>query len=207
MLHDQQGEGFKRLDRSINSSSRWLSFFYRAWLKVLRRDLPGALEDLERGLEISPFDRSLLSTRAFFTLYQGRLEDADALACAGHKVRDDVDGLWLVRSIAATEMGDFRHSCIYGERAASLMAQDRKSIAYLAYAYAAAGLTSRARDMLSGIGPGKNGHTPSFLAAPYLALGDTREAIRIVQVARHERCPNRAVTWCDPRLKDIWPVI
>lgn len=200
-------EGKSRLDASISMGSNWLAFFYCAWLKVLNRDLAGAVADLERGLALSPLDRSLLATRAFFTLYQGKFEAAEALARDGQKVRSDIDGLWLVRSIVACEAGDFARGCLFAERAAALLESDRRTLAYLAYACARAGEADRAQKILATIGPGVNGHTPAFLAAPYLALGNKAEAIRILDVAKAERCPNRAIIWCDPRLKEIWPLI
>jgi DNA-binding winged helix-turn-helix (wHTH) protein len=207
VLIGRQDEGERRLEAARSVGSNWLTFFYCAWLKLKKRDLSGALAELEQGLVYNPLDRSLLSTRAFFTLYQGKFEEADALARDGQKVRSDIDGLWLVRSIVASESGDFARGCRYAERAASLLGSDRKTLAYLAYAYAMAGDADRARTLMGGIGPGVNGHTPAFLAATYLALGDTAEAVGIVQIANVERCPNLAAIWCDPRLQAIWHLI
>lgn len=204
LLSGRSEAGLRRLDSSIHAGSNWPTFLYRAWLQLLRRDLAAAIEDLEKGLAFTPLDRSMLSMRAFVTLYQGKFEEADALARETHRIRNDIDGLWIVRSIVASEMGDFGRSCSYAERAAALMEGDRKTLTYLAYAYAKAGQADRARKTLAGIGPGVNGHTPAFLAAPYLALGEIAEAIRIVEIAKAERCPYRAILWCDPRLKPIW---
>ena len=207
LLMGRNEKGLKRLDGSIHEGSDWPTFLYRAWLQIDRRDLVGAIEDVERGLALSPLDRSLLSLRAYLTLYQGKFEAADAYARNAQKVRDDVDGLWIVRSIVACESGDFDHGCKYAERAAALMGHDRQTSSYLAYAYAKAGETDRARKTLAGIGPGVNGHTPALLAAPFLALGEHAEARRIVKLAEAERCPYRAVVWCDPRMKELWPQI
>jgi DNA-binding winged helix-turn-helix (wHTH) protein/Tfp pilus assembly protein PilF len=204
LLMGRSEEGLRRLDSSINEGSDWPTFLYRAWLHVEQRDLEGASEDLERGLALSPLDRSLLDMRAFVMLYQGKFDEADAYARNAQKVRDDVDGLWIVRSIVACESGDFVRGCAHAERAAALSGRDRQTAMHLAYAYARAGDADRARKTLAGNGPGVNGHTPALLAAAYLALGELAEARRIVKLAQDERCPYGAVVWCDPRLKALW---
>lgn len=204
MLTKHNKEGLRRLDACINEASGWQTFLFRSYLQVQRRDLTAAIEDLEQGLARSPLERSLLAMYALVLVYQGKLEEAEAFARKAQEIRDDIYTLWTVRSIIACEVGDNAKACVYAERAVALVGRDRMALSHLAYAYATSGQADRARMTLTGIGPGVNGHTPALLAAPYLALGEVAEAVRILHLARAELCPYRAIIWCDPRFRLLW---
>lgn len=203
LFQGRSAEGTARLDKAMQGTTDWPAFVYRAWLQIGQRDLAGAMAHVEHGLVLTPFSRSLLEMKAFILLYQGRLETADRFARDRQTVRDDADGLWIARSIIATERGDLAGGCLLAERAAHLMEHSRQSASYLAYAYAKAGQTDRARTLLTGIERGLRGHMPALLAAPYLALGDREKARAVLAAARAEHCPHAAAAWCDPRLAPL----
>jgi len=203
MLMGRSDDGLRRIDGSIQKGSGFQTFLYRAWLQADRRNLPGAIDDVERGLALSPLERALLELRAWLMFCQGKLDETDAFARDAQNIRDDVDGLWIIRSIVACERGEPARGCAYAERAAALAGRDRATLMNLAYAYAKAGDVAGARKTLDAIGPGPNGHTSSRLVAPLVALGEFAEANRILSIAKAERCPWSAFAWCDPRLKSL----
>ncbi len=200
IFQGQSAVGLARLDKALQSTTDWPAFVYRAWIEIDRHNLTAAMADVERGLALTPFSRSLLEMKAFILLYQGRLETADRFARDRQTVRDDADGLWIVRSIVASERGDLAGGCLHAERAAHLMENSAQAASYLAYAYAKAGKTDRARTLIAGIERGLKGHMPALLAAPYLALGDREKARAVLAAAKAEHCPHAAAAWCDPRL-------
>ena len=201
MLEGRRDEGARRVDGAIRRKPEWRSLFWRAWLRVDRRDLDGALADIEAALSLSPLERVLLSFRAWLTFCQGRFEEADTLARDAQTLRGDVVDLLSVRAVIACERGDPRRGVEHAERAADSNDPSRILLSHLAYAYARAGEAARARRAMAAIGARPNGHAATFLIAPLVALGELEEAKRRTRQAEEERCPWRAFAWCDPRLE------
>ena len=202
LLQGDPAEGLKRLESGLNAAN-WIGYYYRTWLHLAGRNIDAAYADLEYALSFVPLNRSMLEMKAFILLYQGKLEEAESFARGMQKRRDDSDGFWVVRSIVASEKGDYTSSFRHAEHAAQLMDGSRQTATYLAYACAKVGHTDRARAILSQITPGPNRPTPALLAAPYYALGEVELAQRILDTAHAEYCPYSAVTWCDPRTNGL----
>ena len=203
MLCSRTEQGGGRIDEAIRMRPEWLSFYYRAWLRVDRRDLKGALADVEAALALSPLERGLLIFRAWLTLCHGKIDEADALARDALNVRNDIDILWSVRAAAACERGDAAQGVAYAERAAASTEPSRMALGQLAYAYAKAGAVSRARTTIEAIKARATGHSAAFLVAALIALGELAEAERLWLRAEEERCPWRVFGWCDPRLAPL----
>ena len=203
MFAGRDDEGRRQIDEAIGRRPDWQSFFYSAWLRVDRRDLAGAMADIEAALELSPLDRTLLDLRAWIMLCQGRLDEADALARSADALRPDVGATISVRAVAACERGDFARGVAQAERGAASKEPSRIALSVLAYACAKAGDVPRARQTMAAISARPNGQTASFLAPALVALGELAEAERQLRRAEDEHCPWRAFAWCDPRLKPL----
>ena len=203
ILSGRPDEGLERVNESIRTKPEWQGFFYRAWLRVDRRDLGGALADVEAGLMLSPLERALLGLRAWLTVCQGKLDRADALAREGLNVREDDELLWAVRAAVACERGDPARGVAFAERACALTGASRIALSHLACACAKAGDFDRARSTIAAIKARSNGLEASFIAAPLLALGETAEAECAFRQAYQENSPGRVFGWCNPRLKAL----
>ena len=188
-----------------NTSRRWLTTFYKAWVAAARGDLDHALDLLDTALEYSPLERAALAMRSWLTLCAGRPREAEKLAIAGLEVRPDLGVLFLARSMIAAHLDECDTAVAFADHACGLAPRDGFSLAALSYVQAKAGHLAEARATLRKAHRQKPAAPQAMLAAARLALGDHTGAANMLRSAQRTHCPWASLAWLDPRLAALQP--
>jgi DNA-binding winged helix-turn-helix (wHTH) protein len=206
VLEGRLEEGWTLLQASSpNTSRRWLTTFYQAWVAAARGDLEHAVVLLNTALEYSPLERAALAMRCWLTLCAGRAREAEKLAISGLEVRPDLGVLFLARSMIADHVAEFEKAVEYAQQACRIAPHDAFSLAALSYVQARAEQLAEARATLSKAHRQKPSAPPAMLAAARLALGDHTGAANMLRTAQRTHCPWASLAWLDPRLAALRP--
>lgn len=202
ILSGKLEEGGRLLDLAFELAPRKVfTCFMRSWLMAEKRDLRGAIGEVENALARVPLERSLLGLRARLLLCAGKFEEADALAQQGLSLRPDIDSLHYVRSVAAGLRGDHTRAVAFAEQAVRISAHERVPLSYLAYALAQAGRLVEAQQTYEAASVGFP--VSAFLAPVRLALAGPEAARATLRRAAQVHCPWRSLMWADPRLAPL----
>ena len=203
MVEQDVPRGLKDLDRAIELDPEyWGSFVWRAWVLQAARRSGDAVLMIQRATELNPLGHGIHALLAQFQWLAG---DLDAAQASARELADRFATLDSAQAIACEVLGGcgrLDEAIGFGQRAAALQAPPAL-LAPLAYAYAASGQESLARQCLQAI---ENAPlpTPSAALAPvYLALGDAATAEARLLDAWERGIPQLA--WCrdDPRLGEV----
>ncbi|BDV35525.1 winged helix-turn-helix domain-containing protein [Methylocystis iwaonis] len=198
-------EGLEMLDRALAQDPDYgRARAYRGWALAGGDRLAEAIQDVEAGLRVCPYDETLLSLRAWLELCAGDPEATDALARRGLHLRPDAASLRVVAATACSLCGkhdDAHEAARHGLQATP---NDPLLLAAFSYVLARAGRHDEAETALAACSPDGDFAPPRlFETAAKLALGRDAEARESLRRARDEGCPWFVFAPHEPRLTPL----
>lgn len=177
---------------------------YRIWALAGGDRLGEAIENVEAGLRICPYDEGLLSLRAWLELCAGDLEASGDLARRGLHLRPDVTCLRIVAAIASSLSGNHDDAQQSARRGLETIPNDPLLLAALSYVLARAGRLDEAEAAFAASSTDGEAAAPLlFETAAKLALGRDAEARESLRQARDEGCPWFVFASYEPRLAPL----
>ncbi len=178
------------------------------WYGSLLRDMgrfEESLAELERARELNPFSLAI-NTSIAYLFYMARQYDQSISQC--QKVLQlDPDFHWAydVLGLAHLEKGEFEEAFTALQRAVDLSDTSLDYVCHLTQAYARAGRTEEAQELLQGLlARAETGHIPLHeIALVYMALGQKETALSFLERASDEQLFIVSAAKMDPRLESF----
>jgi TolB-like protein/cytochrome c-type biogenesis protein CcmH/NrfG len=176
-------------------------FSYSRFL-ASRRRLDEAIAQIGRAVELDPLSLALQANRALLDYFAGRYDEADR-RLREVLARDSTDVLakWGL-ALVAEQQGKVGDAIATLEPIIGTSGNRRSS---LGHAYAIAGKTARARNVLDTLqAAAAKSYVPSYyFALVHIGLGERDQALRYLERAYEERSTVLAYLLIDPRLAPL----
>jgi serine/threonine-protein kinase len=164
-----------------------------------RRD--EAISEARRAVRLDPVSPSMVNELAFVLYFAREYDQAIERAQQALQLESDFVFAQLTLGMAWTEQG--RHEAAVGAFEKMFAILPTLTVeAWLAYGYARAGSTTRARsiiDEIAALHEQRYAVPPSIIAGTYLALGERELAIQWLESALRDRGPDMGMLPADPR--------
>lgn len=204
MLDARPNEGIEMLDRAIAQDPFYSKArAHRSWVLVGLARFEEAIDEIEAGLRVAPYDRAHLTMRAWLAFCAGDMDGTARMADDGIRLRPDASVLQTVRALAASVSGRHDEAEASARRCLARAPENPIFRSVLAYVLASAGRPDEAEATLDRDGAA-DGHQPYiFRAAAHLALGQEETARLALRRGLTEGCPWLAFAPFDPRLEPL----
>jgi tetratricopeptide (TPR) repeat protein len=202
----QWQEAERAFQRSIALNPRYSTAhqWYGNLLTALGR-FDEAAREMRAAMEIDPLSLIANAALGWTLYYAGHYGEAVAQLDQTLTLNADFELAHLWRGLALLELQRHAEAQQAIERAVQLSGGSAISKASLAHAYARAGHTELARQMVSSLEQGRDTrYTPSYeIAKVYGALGDRATALQWLERAHRERSHSIAFLRVDPQLQAL----
>ena len=204
MIDQDSQRGLDDLDRALAiDPDYWVANQLRGWgLQAAgRRD--EAVQMMRRTVELNAASHAVNSMLALYLQFAGEGREALELSVEMARRFPTVDNSQAIASLIASVNGLHDEALAYGRKAIELSPHTPMMHTPLAYALAFAGHHEDARQVLKSIEDSTLPLPSAALAPVYLALGERKQAIFLLQDAGERGIPQFAWTRDDPRLASL----
>lgn len=202
----QWAEAERQFKRSIELNPRYSTAhqWYANLLTAMGR-FDEAVREMRTAMDIDPLSLIANAALGWTLYYAGDYHAAIQQLDQTLKLNADFELAHLWRGLALLELERHTEAQQALARAVQLSRGSAISTALLARAYALAGETTHARELLAGLEQGRDArYAPSFeIAKVYDALGERAAALRWLERARAERSHSIAFLLVDPQLRGL----